>query len=175
MATVSRDQVVAADAAHVWDVLVDWPRHGGWVPMTSVEVLTPQVAGVGARFVGRTRLVPFTRTPLARMGFDDVMEVTGWQPPQAGRPGRCEVLKQGRVVTGRAVLEVHPLGPHRCRVIWTYHDLAVHPTAGRGPVWLRRGLARVGEPLTGALTGPGLHRVLAAMAADIESDTVQPP
>lgn len=175
----TREQLVAAPAERVWAALVDWPRHGAWVPATQVRRLSPApgstagtasgstggASGVGDRFAGRTRLLP--GTPLA---FDDVMEVSLWQPPQGGRPGRCEVVKQGRVVGGRAVFEVHPLGPDRTRVLWTYHDLTVDPTAGHGPDLLRRLLgALVGRPAA-ALTEVGLGRVLAAMAADVEAD-----
>jgi hypothetical protein len=87
------------------------------------------------------------------------MEVVDWQPPQAGRPGRCEVVKQGRVVRGRAVLEVLDLGQGRSRVVWTYHDLAVAPV----------GLTRYAEALLRPLTATGLSRVLIAMARDAES------
>lgn len=167
MPMLSRDRMVCAPAERVWAALVDWPRHGDWVPLTTITVLTPSVTGVGARFVARTAL------PGTPVGVDDVMEVTAWQPPQGGAPGRCEVVKQGRVVSGRAVFEVHPIGPDRCRVIWTYDDLAFHPTAGRGPVRLRRGLDRLGRLLTGAVTGSGVSRVLAAMAADVETEAAR--
>lgn len=163
----TREQLVRAPAERVWAALVDWPRHSTWVPATQVRVLPSPAGptGVGARFAGRTRVLPGTR-----LAFDDVMEVTDWQPPQAGRTGRCEVVKQGLVVGGRTVFEVHPLGPDRSRVLWTYHDLTVDPTAGYGPDRLRRLLgALVGRPAA-ALTALGLGRVLAAMAKDVEKD-----
>lgn len=152
MLTLSRDQMVHAPAELVWAVLTDWPRHSHWVPLTTVSLLTPTGSGVGARFVGRTGLGP--------LAVDDVMEVVTWQPPGQDRPGRCEVVKQGALVRGRAVLEVLPRGSARTLAVWTYHDLAVAPVR----------LTRYAEPLLGPLTATGLSRVLAAMARDAEAE-----
>ncbi len=150
MIDLSREVVVDAAAGRVWDVLTDWRRHGDWVPLTTITVIE-QGPGVGTRFVARTAV--------AGLGMDDVMEVTHWSPPPAAPlgHGRCEVVKQGRVVRGRAVLEVHGLGPRRSRVIWTYRDLWVFsPGLTR---WIRGPLA--------LLTGAGLDRVLAAAAVEV--------
>lgn len=152
MLSVCRDRVVDASAARVWSVFTDWPRHGRWVPFTTVEVLTASATGVGARFVGRTGLGP--------VGFDDPMRVTLWQPPDGDRPGRCEVVKEGRVVRGRAVLEVHRLDDAHSRAVWTYDDLVVAPVA----------VTRWIEPLLAPLTRAGLDRVLAGLAADVGTE-----
>jgi len=146
-ALVRRSIEVDGPADRVWDGVVDWPRHGAWVPLTTVAVLTPAATGVGARFVGRTALPG----PLRRIGFDDVMEVVAWEPPTTDRPGRCEVVKQGRVVRGSAWFEVHPRGAGRSRVTWGEDVLVPAPLA----------------PLVRAVAGAGLARVLRAMARDL--------
>ena len=105
-------------AGRVWDRLVDWPAHGQGVPLTTVRVLTPSGAGVGARFVGRTGIGP--------LGFDDPMEVVEWRPPTDAVPGFCRVEKLGRIVLGGAWFEVAPTGPGSCRVTWT-EDIEIVP------------------------------------------------
>lgn len=111
MGTFTVRRVVAAPAADVWSALVDWPSHGRWVPLTKVTTTSPSPAGVGARFVGRSGL--------GRLGFDDPMVVTAWQPPEGAEPGRCEIHKTGRVVLGDAWFTVTPLDQGRCEVGWS--------------------------------------------------------
>ena len=111
MGTFEVQREVAAPAPVVWATLVDWPNHGRWVPLTRVWVTSPSGDGVGAFFVGRTGLGP--------LSFDDPMVVTGWQPPDGEKAGRCDIRKTGRVVLGTAGFTVTPLGPQRCRVAWT--------------------------------------------------------
>jgi hypothetical protein len=142
---------VGAPAARTWAALVDWPAHARWVPLTAVRVLTPSGSGVGARFVGRSGLGP--------LGFDDPMEVTQWQPPAGDRPGRCAVVKQGRVVLGSAWFEVTPLPGGRSWVAWTEEiELA--------PVVLTRPFA----PLVAAAGRFAFGRTLRAMAAEVEAE-----
>ena len=104
---------VGLDTPHsppdAWRRLVDWPEHGRYVPLTSVRVATPPPEGLGTVFVARTGV--------GRFGFDDPMEITEWQLPAAGRPGRCRVEKRGRVLSGWAVLTVDPSGTG-ARVTW---------------------------------------------------------
>jgi hypothetical protein len=49
---------------------------------------------------------PVARTGIGLLAFDGLMTVELWQPPSGDapgdRPGRCEVVKQGRVVLGGA-------------------------------------------------------------------------
>jgi Polyketide cyclase / dehydrase and lipid transport len=145
--TVRRE--VAATADDVWNRLVDWPAHGRWVPLTTVRVTSSGEPGVGTTFVGRTALGP--------LGFDDPMTVTRWEPPAAGRDGRCTVRKTGRVVLGGADVTVTSLGGRRCAVQWT----ETADVAG-----LRRlPLADRVTSLVGALA---FRRVLARMAAEAE-------
>ncbi|GAA2854209.1 hypothetical protein Acy02nite_49480 [Actinoplanes cyaneus] len=141
--TVARD--VRAPATTAWAVLVDWPRHGDWVPLTSVRVLTPHPGGVGARFVARTGAGP--------LAFDDPMTVVAWQPPAGNdpgaAPGHCEVEKSGRVVHGRARFTVTPLPGGHCRVAWI-EDVTVVPhriTRHAGPVVALAGRAAFGATI----------------------------
>ncbi|UER55028.1 SRPBCC family protein [Kineosporiaceae bacterium SCSIO 59966] len=145
MATVVLRRDVPAPAGRVWQVATDWPRHGASVPFTDV-VVTHDAGGTGTRFTGRTRLGPWT--------VDDPMEVVLWRPPtdadavQPGRPGRCVVEKRGRVVLGWAALDVLPLGPRRCRMVWT-EDVEIAPTAWTG--WAAPAVRLASRAVFGAL------------------------
>jgi uncharacterized protein YndB with AHSA1/START domain len=142
---------VAAPVSAVWAALTDWPRHGRWVPLTTVRTLTARPDGVGARFVGRTGAGP--------LAFDDPMEVTEWLPPGDGRPGRCAVRKLGRVVRGTAAFDVAPVDHDRTLVVWEY-DLRLAPerlTGFFGPL-----IARAGRPAVAA--------ALRAMGRQVEAE-----
>jgi carbon monoxide dehydrogenase subunit G len=102
---------VAAPAPQVWSLLTDWPAHGRWVPLTRVRTTSARPDGLGASFVGRTGVGPLC--------FDDPMTVTDWQPPSASGPGRCTVVKSGRVVLGEATFTVEPAGEGHCVVTWS--------------------------------------------------------
>ena len=145
---------VAAGVDQVWARMVDWPAHGRWVPLTTVRVLTPSGSGVGARFVGRTGL--------GLLAFDDPMEIVGWRPPLDGVAGRCEVVKQGRVVLGSAWFEVAP-APGGSRVTWDEQIEIV-------PVWLTRPAGRI----LSALGRIGFTRALRVMAREAERATADP-
>src|SRR4051812_46480388 len=149
--TVLRD--IAAPASVAWSVLVDWPRHGDWVPLTRVRVVSPRPDGVGAVFVARTGVGP--------LGFDDPMTVVAWEPPAGddpgSAPGRCEVVKSGRVVHGRAVFTVTPLPGRRCRVAWT-EDVTVSP----------RRITRHVDPAVGFAGRFAFATTLRAYARDVE-------
>ncbi|MEU4564625.1 SRPBCC family protein [Actinoplanes sp. NPDC023936] len=150
--TVVRD--VRAPATAAWRVLVDWPRHGGWVPLTTVRTTTSRPDGVGAAFVARTGVGP--------LGFDDPMTVVAWETPEGDepgdRPGRCEVAKSGRVVHGGAVFTVTPLPGRRCRVAWT-EDVTVSP----------RRLTRYAEPLVALAGRLAFAATMRAFARDAET------
>lgn len=146
---IERSVEIDRPAAEVWDGVVDWQRHGDWVPLTTMVVSEPST-GVGARFVGRTGIGGARRV----IGFDDVLEVVRWEPPDGERPGRCDVRHVGRVVRGEAWFEVHALGPHRTRVDWG--EVADVPT-----------LLRPLTPVIRAVTGVALSRVLRTMARDL--------
>jgi hypothetical protein len=101
--------------ADAWRRLVDWPEHGRYVPLTDVRVSTAAPTGPGTVFIARTGV--------GRFGFDDPMEITDWQPPADGLPGRCRVEKRGRVLSGWAVLTVAARGAG-ARVSW-HEEIAV--------------------------------------------------
>ncbi|RKE17136.1 Immediate-early protein 2 [Streptomyces sp. TLI_171] len=84
-------QATALDVDETWRRVTDWPRHGAGVPFTRVES------------DGRTVRA---RTGVGRIGFDDVMDLARWEPPQDGRPGICRLAKRGPVVHGWAEIEV---------------------------------------------------------------------
>lgn len=87
-------------AAWAWERLTDWERHGGLIPFTTVTMLPGPTSGVGSGFNARTSIGPFH--------FDDPMVITFWQPPNGPEAGICRIVKQGRAVTGWAVLTVTP-------------------------------------------------------------------
>lgn len=139
----------AAPAAEAFDRVTDWEAHTRWVPLTTVR-LTRGDGGVGSRFTGRSGVGP--------VAFDDPMEVLSRVPPEAGRAGRCEVVKLGRVVTGRAWVEVHARGTGS-RVEWT-EDVEVAP-------------ARLTRPLAPLLALAGrlaFTAVLRAMARELDAE-----
>jgi Polyketide cyclase / dehydrase and lipid transport len=150
--TVTRD--VRATATATWTMLVDWPRHGRWVPLTVVRVESDRPDGVGARFVGRTGVGP--------LAFDDPMTVVTWEPPggddPGDRPGRCEITKHGRLVHGSAAFSVTPLPGRRCRVEWI-EDVTVPP----------RQLARLTGPLVSLIGRAGFAATLRGLARDVEA------
>lgn len=139
-----------------WDAVTSWPAHGRHVPLTSVRV-TKDVGGLGDEFVGRTGL--------AVLGFDDPMRVTGWVPPQdasperpgvPASPGRCDITKLGRVVTGWARVEVAEAGG-RTRVRWVEE-------VGIGPAWL----GRLAAPVIRVAGAVAFGRMLRRLLADAE-------
>ncbi|CAL9383929.1 SRPBCC family protein [Streptomyces sp. enrichment culture] len=113
---VRRTAPLSPDEA--WRRLTAWHRHGDVVPFTRVTVTTPPPTGEGTVVVARSGIGP--------LSFSDPMEVTVWQPPGDGTPGRCRLEKRGRVVTGWAEIEVRPGPGGRARVEWR-EDLRVAP------------------------------------------------
>jgi hypothetical protein len=97
---IERDCPLPADEA--WRRMTAWERHTATVPFTRITVLTPPPDGVGTAFVARTGI--------GRLGFDDPMRVTRWEPPARDAPGRCRLEKTGRIVTGWAEIEVRRQG-----------------------------------------------------------------
>ena len=151
---------VAASPERVWDAVVDWPAHARWAPLTRMRVLGDRPDGVGARFVARTGIGP--------LGFDDPMEVTVWQPPADGGPGHWEVVKQGRVVLGRAWFDVVPAGAGRSTARWDEDvDLA--------PVRVTRRMAPVLSPVLARMGALLFTLVLRRMAREVEGGAPDGP
>jgi Polyketide cyclase / dehydrase and lipid transport len=156
MTRFSTQVVVAAPVQQVWDQLTDWSAHGRWIPLTDVRVLTAPPPGAGTRFVGRTHLGP--------IGFDDPMEVTVWAPPDGDLPGRCGVVKQGRLVLGGTDFEVAADPASGGSIVRWSQDLRIAPPR----------LTRFAGPLI-ALAGRAAYtRTLRRMAREIESGAVRP-
>jgi len=132
-----------------WDAVTHWPAHGGHVPLTTVHV-TREAGGPGDEFVGRTGV--------GRVGFDDPMRVTRWQPPTAEAPGICEITKLGRVVTGGATIEVRASGDGSA-VRWM-EQVEI------GPAWL----TRLGGPVISRGGAVAFARVLRRLFADAERE-----
>ena len=156
MSTFAVTREVRAPARDLWDLLVDWPRHGGWVPLTTMSVDERGGHGVGSTFVGRTTL--------GRVGFDDVMTVVAWRPPEGDTVGRVRILHNGNVISGWAEIEVRPVTASRCVVTW-WEDVSLLP-----------GLPSAAGKVFGLLAGPGnvlagrliFGRVLRLAAAQAE-------
>ncbi|CAL9564968.1 hypothetical protein SUDANB58_04719 [Streptomyces sp. enrichment culture] len=110
MVTFFLERTAPLPLDEAWRRLTEWPRHGGAVPLTRVAVATPPPTRPGTIVVARTGVGP--------LSFDDTMEVTVWEPPRDGAPGRCRLEKRGRVVRGWAEIDVRPGPGGRTRVVW---------------------------------------------------------
>jgi hypothetical protein len=101
---------VGAPADKVWAQLTDWPSHGEWMLLTTVEPTTRETQGVGAGIVGITGIGP--------LAFRDTMSITSWQPPPSD-PARCAVAHTGNLIRGAGAFEVEYLAAGRSRVVWS--------------------------------------------------------
>jgi hypothetical protein len=135
MSTFSVTREVRAPARDLWDLIVDWPRHAAWVPLTVMRVDERGGHGVGSTFVGRTSLGP--------LGFDDLMRVVAWRPPDDhDGVGRVRIVHEGNVVGGVAEIEVRPVTSGRCTVTW-WEDVELLPGL---PPRLAKVVALLGGP-----------------------------
>ncbi|HET8615623.1 MAG TPA: SRPBCC family protein [Actinomycetales bacterium] len=113
MGTFTVHRIVSAPAQRTWDVLTDWGRHTGTVPLTRVHAVPAddgRSEGEGSGLVARTGIGP--------LAYSDRMTVTSWRAPDARAAGRCRLRKDGRLVTGEVELTVVPVAPRRSRVTW---------------------------------------------------------
>lgn len=167
---VRASEAMPASASRVWALLTDWESHSRWIPATEVRVLSGD-GGLGTRFVGRSSAAlaipglsstsgPVERlaSALGRVGFDDPMTVTVFDPPHDGHSGRCEIVKTGAVVLGTAGFTVAPTGPDSCTVTW-WEDVEVAPTR----------LTRWADPVVERAAAYGFARVLRAARAELSS------
>jgi carbon monoxide dehydrogenase subunit G len=99
---------VEATVDQAWRAVTDWQAQSAWMPLTRVDVVGDGGHGLGTRL----RAV----SGVGRIGVVDEMEIDRWEPPY-----RCEVRHDGRVVRGRGVFLVEPLGVDRARVTWEEH------------------------------------------------------
>jgi Polyketide cyclase / dehydrase and lipid transport len=142
--TVSVSVDVDGSADATWALVTDWERQGEWMPMTSVVLAPGTGHGLGARLTARSGV--------GRAAVTDPMVVDVWEPPTY-----CEVVHQGRVVTGRGVFRVEPLGVARSRFTWQ------EVLDSRGP---RRILDRAAGPPTKLLLGVAVRRLARLVAAE---------
>jgi carbon monoxide dehydrogenase subunit G len=101
---------VDASPARVFDALTDWTHQGEWMPGTHVRVIKGGGDAVGDEILARTAL---STGRLRRVGFDDPMRITRWEPGV-----RCDVLHLGRVVRGTGAFLVEPRGTGTSRFSW---------------------------------------------------------
>ena len=127
---------VAAPADMVFEAAVDWEAQSRWIPLTTVRVTGGDGRSAGSTLVARTGVGP--------MAIIDDMVVEVWHPPS-----RCEVRHDGRVVRGRGLFVVEPLGEARSRFRWE-EQLPDGATYGV--------IARVTAPLNRAMLAVALRR-----------------
>lgn len=168
MAPVRTDIIVAATPGQAWGLVTDWTSHSRWIPRTTVTLDSdsPVSAGVGTRFTGRTSLGGGAASGAGtvgrflgglgkRVGFDDPMVVTQWQPPDERGNGCCRVLKRGPWLTGWAEVQVAATDGGT-RVSWL-EDVRT------------RWVPRFADPLVSAVGSVLFSRVLRKMAAELAS------
>lgn len=148
MTTVSASVDIGASADTTWAVVTDWERQGEWMPLTSVVLAPGSAAGLGARLTARSGVGP--------AAVVDPMVVSVWEPPT-----RCEVAHQGRVVTGRGVFRVEPLGPDRSRFTW--HEMLES-----------QGVRRLLDPAAGPATRLLLGVAVRRLARLVEAESTDP-
>ncbi len=141
-----------APARTVWDELIDWKGHEGWIPATRVEVDGDDPTAVGATFTAWTGFGP--------LSLEDRMRITELAWDDTSGSGRCEVEKLGPILTGRAGFEVRPSpSGHGSEVEWL-EDVRVRwlpsflaPVVERlGAIGFRRGMRGLAEKLAGTAT-----------------------
>jgi hypothetical protein len=120
---VTRDTPLSPPRA--WARVVDWPRHGAHVPLTTVAVPSDRPVGAGT--------VVTARTGVGRIGFDDPMEIVEWTPPVDGSAGRCRLEKRGSAVHGWAEITVEAHG-RGSRVTWREEASPAHLPRFAAPI-----------------------------------------
>jgi hypothetical protein len=99
----------------LWDELVDWPAHGAWIPMTTIEGEPGDPTAVGYTFTGWTGLRP--------VALEDRMRVTRCDWDDTEQTGACDVEKLGPILTGTAGFTVRADGTGS--VLDWYEDVKV--------------------------------------------------
>jgi hypothetical protein len=153
MAEIALSVDVAAPPELVFDALTDWTGQGEWLAGTNVRVSRGDGRSVGSRILARTAVGP--------LGFDDPMEITGWD-----RPRRVQVHHLGRVVKGDGVFEVEALADGTSRFHWVewlevplgrlglVGFTVVRPLVARGILPSLRAFGRWAEQRQAQLAGP---------------------
>jgi hypothetical protein len=98
---------IAAPADRVWNVLVDWPGQGRWIPFTTVRTTSARDAGLGVRVVALSGF----RLGRIPVGLLDNFVVTGWMPPNGSLSrAELEVLHLGPYFRGEGVFRLEDRG-----------------------------------------------------------------
>jgi carbon monoxide dehydrogenase subunit G len=136
---------VAAPPEAVWEAVTDWAGQDSWMLGTTiVPGPGPGGRGVGERLTAVTALGP--------VRFDDLMEVTLWDPPH-----RVDVRHLGKVVRGTGSFIVEP-APGGAWLTWV-EDLEL-PLGRAG---------QAGFTMVGPLARGGLRLSLRRLARDLEA------
>lgn len=110
--TFSLDRTVDLPSERAWAMLIDWPGHAEWVPMTTVDVDPDDPkrftawSGLGRRLALEDRMVTVEQS------FD-------------GERGRCLVHKLGPILVGEAEFTVAPGGTPGTTVVHWREDVHV--------------------------------------------------
>jgi hypothetical protein len=115
-----------------FDEATDWPRQGQWIPSTTVRVVQGDGRSIGSRIEAFTGV--------GRLGYLDVIEVTGWDAPN-----RVDVMHVGRLLRGPGAFEFRALPSGGTALTWSE--------------WLHLPLGRV-ERLVWPLLRPWLAALL---------------
>lgn len=82
------------DPRRVWDELVDWPGHGAWIPMTTIDPGAGDPTEVGYTLTAWTGIRP--------LAIEDRMRVTRCDWDEVEHTGVCSVDKLGPLLGGSA-------------------------------------------------------------------------
>jgi hypothetical protein len=104
MTTVAASVEIDATVDRCWAVLTDWVGQSEWLPMTTVQIESGD-GELGTRLLARSGVGP--------AAIVDPMVIDVWAPPN-----RCEVVHEGRIVTGRGVFLVDRVTDSRTKVTW---------------------------------------------------------
>ncbi|MCE1179382.1 MAG: SRPBCC family protein [Micrococcales bacterium] len=146
-ATVRRTVPLAPAAA--WQRLTTLSAHEAGAPLTTMH--GDPMLGPDARFRAVTRVGPLT--------LSDPMRVTHWRPPTDSEAGALVIDKSGRVLRGRADIQVRPVAGG-CEVVWRE---AIWP-AVHVPALLRRPVALASRAGSGWLFARVLDAALGTEA-----------
>jgi hypothetical protein len=124
----------------------DWSRQGEWIPLTNVRLVRGDGRSVGSRIEAFTGV--------GRLGFLDVIVVTGWDPPN-----RVDVMHVGRLLRGPGAIEFRALPSGGTALTWSEW---LHLPFG----WVGRMLWPVLRPSATALLRIALRRLVARTEHD---------
>jgi len=133
--SLSRTLDLTADRA--WEMLIDWPGHADWVPMTRVEV-DPDDPNRFTAWSG-----------LGRLALEDRMVVR--EMDTESTPRRCVVDKLGPVLVGEAEFTVAPAPSGVASIVTWREDVHVP--------YLPRVLTGIVGRVGGALFSQALRRM----------------